>query len=167
MSTTPDQRQRSTQEELEERYEKAADLLAEGHPGRSIVQLLTQEYKVTPQQARKYVREGRLLLTESVGVDNRAGMFSQVFSGLQTDRLAAPSEGNITAAVAASKTMVQMLGQLGQLDPMRDFEQQFMRAASPFMNNNKGTIPRTSIDLSTLDEEMQKLMAELPEEPPF
>ena len=163
----PGQRQRSTQEELEERYEKAADLLAEGHPGRSIVQQLTQEYKVTPQQARKYVREGRLLLTESVGVDNRAGMFSQVFSGLQTDRLAAHSEGNITAAVAASKTMVQMLGQLGQLDPMRDFEQQFLRAASPFMNNNKGTIPRTSLDLSNLEEEMQNLMAELPEEPPF
>ena len=35
------------------------------------------------------------------------------------------------------------------------------------MNNNKGTIPRTSIDLSALDEEMQKLMSELPEEPPF
>ena len=32
MSTEPEQRQRSTQEELEERYEKAADLLAEGHP---------------------------------------------------------------------------------------------------------------------------------------
>ena len=60
-----------------------------------------------------------------------------------------------------------MLGQLGQLDPMRDFEQQFMRAASPFMNNNKGTIPRVSVDLSALDEEMQNLMAELPEEPPF
>jgi hypothetical protein len=163
----PGQRQRSTQEELEERYEKAADLLAEGHPGRSIVQQLTQEFKVTPQQARKYVREGRLLLTESVGVDNRAGMFSQVFSGLQTDRLEAHRDGNITAAVAASKTMVQMLGQLGQLDPMRDFEQQFMRAASPFMNNNKGTIPRASVDLSALDEEMQNLMAELPEEPPF
>lgn len=170
MPNESDQRNRSTQEELEERYEKAADLLAEGHPGRSIVQLLTQEYKVTPQQARKYVREGRLLLTESVGVDNRAGMFSQVFSGLQTDRLAAHSEGNITAAVAASKTMVQMLGQLGQLDPMRDFEDQFMRAASPFMNNNKGTIPRTSVDLSDFDidrEKMQRLMAEVPEEPPF
>ena len=63
--------------------------------------------------------------------------------------------------------MVQMLGQLAQLDPMRDFEEQFLRAASPFMNNNKGTIPRTSVDLFALDEEMQKLMTELPEEVPF
>jgi hypothetical protein len=35
------------------------------------------------------------------------------------------------------------------------------------MNNNKGTIPRASLDLSNLEEEMQNLMAELPEEPPF
>jgi hypothetical protein len=156
---------RSTQEELDDRHEAAADLLAEGWPGRSVVKQLSTKYKVTPQTARSYVREGRKLLIESVGVENRASMFSQVFSGLQIDRMEARHSGNSSAAVGASKAMVQMLKQLADIDPMRDFENKFMETVAPGLNNNRGSIPRASIaDLEVLSEQFD---SDIPEEPPF
>jgi hypothetical protein len=156
---------RSTQEELEERYETAADLLAEGWPGRSVVKQLAMKYKVTPQQARSYVRKGRELLVESVGVENRASMFSQVFAGLQLDRMEARHNGNSSAAVGASKAMVQMLKQLSDIDPMRDFENKFMETVAPGLNNNRGSIPRVSIE--ELEELAKRFDSDIPEEPPF
>jgi len=139
---------RSTKEELLDRYEQAASLLAEGWPGHAVVSQLTQRFDVTPQQARTYVREGRKLLIESVGVENRACMFAQVFTGLQLDRMEARQNGNSSAAVGASKAMVQLLKQLTEIDPMRDFETAFMTAVAPHLNNNKGSIPREKIDLN-------------------
>jgi hypothetical protein len=156
---------RSTQEELEERYETAADLLAEGWPGRSVVKQLAMKYKVTPQQARSYVRKGRELLVESVGVENRASMFSQVCAGLQLDRMEARHNGNSSAAVGASKAMVQMLKQLSDIDPMRDFENKFMETVAPGLNNNRGSIPRVSIE--ELEELAKRFDSDIPEEPPF
>lgn len=156
---------RSTQEELDDRHEAAADLLAEGWPGRAVVKQLSAKYNVTPQTARSYVREGRKLLIESVGVENRASMFSQVFSGLQMDRMEARHNGNSSAAVGASKAMVQMLKQLADIDPMRDFENKFMETVAPGLNNNRGSIPRVSIeDLEVLSE---RFNPGIPEEPPF
>ena len=139
---------RSTKEELLDRHEQAANLLAEGWPGHSVVDQLSKRFDVTPQQARTYVREGRKLLIESIGVENRAALFAQVFTGLQIDRMEARKEGNRTAAVSASKAMVQMLNQLPKIDPMRDFENAFMTAVAPHLSNNKESIPREKIDLS-------------------
>lgn len=144
---------RSTKEELLDRYEQAANLLAEGWPGCAVVSQLSQRFDVTPQQARTYVREGRKLLIESIGVENRAALFAQVFTGLQIDRMEARKEGNRTAAVSASKAMVQMLNQLPKIDPMRDFENAFMTAVAPHLNNNKDSIPREKIDLHQDNEE--------------
>ena len=49
---------RSTNAETEARCEEAADLLAEGHPGRWVVKHLATKYNVSPQSARAYVRKG-------------------------------------------------------------------------------------------------------------
>jgi hypothetical protein len=138
---------RCTKEELLDRYEQAANLLAEGWPGHAVVAQLSKRFDVTPQQARTYVREGRKLLIESVGVENRASMFAQVFTGLQMDRMEARQNGNSSAAVGASKAMVQLLKQLSEIDPMRDFENAFMVAVAPHLNNGKGSIPREKIDI--------------------
>jgi hypothetical protein len=92
-------------------------------------------------------------------------MFSQVFSGLQIDRMEARHSGNSSAAVGASKAMVQMLKQLADIDPMRDFENKFMETVAPGLNNNRGSIPRASIaDLEVLSEQFD---SDIPEEPPF
>ena len=137
---------RSTKEELLDRCEQAANLLAEGWPGHAVVEQLSKRFNVSQQQARNYVREGRKLLIESIGVENRAALFAQVFTGLQVDRMEARKDGNRAAAVSASKAMVQMLTQLPKIDPMRDFENAFMTAVVPHLDNGKGSIPREKID---------------------
>lgn len=144
---------RSTKEELLDRNEQAANLLAEGWPGHAVVEQLSKRFNVSQQQARSYVRAGRQLLIESIGVENRAALFAQVFTGLQVDRMEARADGNRTAAVSASKAMVQMLNQLPKIDPMRDFENAFMTAVAPHLDNGKGSIPREKIDLQQDTEE--------------
>jgi hypothetical protein len=140
-----EQRNRCTKAQLQERQEKACDLLAEGWPSHAVVKQLSTDYNVTEQQARDYVRCGRQLLIEAVGVEDRAAMFAQVLTNLQLDRMEARQAGNSSAAVGASKAMVQLLRQLGEIDPMRDFERAFMEAAAvkpPKMDK----IPRVSIN---------------------
>ena len=133
---------RSTAEELGTRIEEAADLLSEGWPGRYVVKTLAEKHQVSHQQARKYVREGRHLLVESVAPQDRAAMFSQVLACLQQDRMDAKEAGNISAQVGASKAMVNHLKQIAHIDPMRDWEQAFVEAASA---TSLGKIPRSAI----------------------
>ena len=133
---------RATKEELQARYEEAADLLAEGFPGRVVVKKLAEKFSVTPQQARTYVREGEKLAKEAVPVHDRAFLFAQTFAGLQADRIDARDAGNINAQVGASKQLVQMLKLISDIDPMRDFETAFMHAAAPNLNNNRGKFER-------------------------
>ena len=133
---------RATKQEIEARIEEAADLLAEGFPGRTIVKKLAEKYDVTPQQARAYVRDAKQLVIESVPCQNRAFLFAQTFAALQADRLDAREAGNINAQVGASKQLVQMLKLVADIDPMRDFETAFMQAAAPNLNNNRGKLER-------------------------
>lgn len=163
---------RSTNAETEARCEEAADLLAEGHPGRWVVKHLATKYDVSPQAARAYVRKGEQLAKESVPVHDRAFLFAQTFAGLQADRMDARSAGNINAQVGASKQLVQMLKLISDIDPMRDFEDAFMRAAASHLNNGKGKVPRVSVnapaeDLLLSREELDQMNNETPEEAPF
>ena len=57
---------RSTNEELQERYEFAAQLIGKGHSRSQIVKTLVEEYDVTPQQARTYKREGTKIFRETI-----------------------------------------------------------------------------------------------------
>lgn len=141
---------RSTKEEYSQRCEDAADLLAEGWPGRAVVKKLVEKYGISPRQARNYVKEGESLAKESVPVHDRAFLFAQTFAGLQADRMDAREAGNINAQVGASKQLVQMLKLISDIDPMRDFETAFMRAAAPHLNNNRGSIPRESVSIATV-----------------
>ena len=137
---------RCTKEEFDSRCEEAADLLAEGYPGRVVVRKLVTKFTVSARQARNYVREGERLAKESVPVHDRAFLFAQTFAGLQADRIDARESSNINAQVGASKQLVQMLKLLADIDPMRDFENAFMHAAASHLNNGRGSIPRVSVD---------------------
>jgi hypothetical protein len=148
-SSFEQQRKRSTKEEYAQRCEDAADLLAEGYPGRVVVKKLTEKFDVTPQQARSYVREGEKLAKEAVPVHDRAFLFAQTFAGLQADRIAAREAGNINAQVGASKQLVQMLKLISEIDPMRDFENAFLRAVAPNLSKGNEPIPRESITIAT------------------
>ena len=145
---------RSTNEQLLERQEEAANLLSEGWPGRHVVKTLAEKYGVSPKQARSYVREGRQLLVESVAPQDRAFMFAQVLTCLQQDRMDAKEAGNISAQVGASKAMVNHLKQIAHIDPMRDFEHAFIEAAA----RQTGRPPRTHI---IKEERAQRLEQEL------
>ena len=144
--------QRSTKAEYSSRCEEAADLLAAGHPGRSVVKKLTIKYSVSSRQAREYVRDGQRLTAESVPVFDRAFLFAQTFAGLQADRLDAKDLGNINAQVGASKQLVQMLKLIPEIDPMRDFETAFMHAAAPYTKTNLGPIPKVKISTQKREE---------------
>jgi hypothetical protein len=138
---TTDAQHRSTQRELRERHEQACDMLSEGWPAHYIVKKLASLYNVSPQQAREYVRKGRTILAQSIGMDNRAALFAQVFTGLQQDRMDAREAGNHSAATGASKAMAQLLRTLGDIDPMRDFENEFQL----MKRMHTRPIPRVSI----------------------
>lgn len=166
---------RSTKEEFTTRCEEAADLLSEGYPGQAVVKKLSARYGVSQRQARTYVKEGERLAKESVPVHDRAFLFAQTFACLQADRMDARDAGNINAQVGASKQLVQMLKLISDIDPMRDFEDAFMHAVAPHLNNNKGKMPRAPIgskleeaDNGLLDEEeLARLSLDVPEEAPF
>ena len=57
---------RSTNAELQDKYEFAAQLIGEGHSKSQIVKTLVEKYDVTPQQARTYKKEGAKLFKETI-----------------------------------------------------------------------------------------------------
>ena len=69
--------QRSTNAELEQRYERAADLLSRGTPNHQVVKMLAEEFEVSERQARDYVAKGKELLVESVDPKEKTFMIIQ------------------------------------------------------------------------------------------
>ena len=99
--------QRSTNAELEQRYERAADLLSRGTPSQLVVKMLAEQYEVTERQAREYVSQGKTLLVQSVDPAEKTFMICQTMECLKEDRLAAREAGNLSAAVGASKGLIK------------------------------------------------------------
>ena len=98
---------RATNAELEQRSERAADLLSRGTPSQLVVKMLAQEYEVTERQARDYVSQGKALLVKSVDPEDKTFMICQTMECLKEDRLAARDAGNLSAAVGASKGLIK------------------------------------------------------------
>tara|TARA_B100000214_G_scaffold288254_1_gene217824 strand:- start:353 stop:889 length:537 start_codon:yes stop_codon:yes gene_type:complete len=98
---------RATNAELEQRSERAADLLSRGTPSQLVVKMLAQEYEVTERQARDYVSQGKTLLVKSVDPEDKTFMICQTMECLKEDRLAAREAGNLSAAVGASKGLIK------------------------------------------------------------
>ena len=107
---------RSTNEQMEERVNYAADQLAKGERSMVIVKKLAKKYSVSPQQARDYVREGRKVLTDSIAPNDRAFIFSKVMSCLEQDRLDARDQENLKEQGKATGGMVKMVGMLTTID---------------------------------------------------
>ena len=99
--------QRSTNAELEQRYERAADLLSRGTPNHQVVKMLAEEFEVSERQCRDYVAAGKDLLVESVSPEDKTFMICQTMECLKEDRLAARDANNLSAAVGASKALIK------------------------------------------------------------
>ena len=156
---------RATNAELEQRSERAADLLSRGTPSQLVVKMLAQEYEVTERQARDYVSQGKSLLVKSVDPEDKTFMICQTMECLKEDRLAAREAGNLSAAVGASKGLIKTTELLikhqreDEWEKMWDEEldqdtkeafKEWIKAGMP--KAKTGKIPRQSIsDLDRMD----------------
>ena len=86
---------RSTNEQIQERVNFAADELAKGKRAMDISKKLASKYSVSIQQARDYVRLSKTN-TNSIYISKRSCIyFSKVMSCLEQDRLDARKEENL------------------------------------------------------------------------
>ena len=120
---------RSTNEELQEKYEFAAQLIGEGHSKSQIVKTLVEKYSVTPQQARTYKREGSKIFRETIYEPEEEGNnrttvadaieleFFVIGDNLKEDRIRAAEDGNWTAVASINKTRLKHIDMARVIDP--------------------------------------------------
>ncbi len=150
---------RSTDEEITLRQEKAAELLSSGWPPAIVVKELSSTYKVSPQQARDYVRKGKELVQEAFDLSDVKWHFTSIMNDLQIDHMKAIEANNINAAIGASKARVNHFKQISNIDPMgcwnSEVEAEFNSFVSDRLAPRKGKIPKRRLhgDLDLLDKE--------------
>tara|TARA_R100000008_G_scaffold86152_1_gene78123 strand:+ start:1229 stop:1795 length:567 start_codon:yes stop_codon:yes gene_type:complete len=156
--------ERATKQQLEERRELAAEFLAKGWPANEVVNHLAATYNVTAQQARSYVREGKVLVLELLDEGDIKFEFYSCLNDLKRDRLDAREAGNFSAAVGATKARVKLLEQLPSIDPGGCWGAEIQNSFNEFVKDRlspaTGKIPKESImkkvklgkDLDRLDE---------------
>ena len=113
---------RSTNEELQERYEFAAQLIGRGQSKSLIVEALVEKYGVTPQQARTYKREGAKIFKETIYEDGTVAdavelEYFVILDNLKEDRLRAIDAENLTAVASINKTRLKLVDMARTLDP--------------------------------------------------
>lgn len=114
----PPMAERSTGEQMQQRYETAAELLAAGWSPAAVACQLSDRYHVTRKQARHYVAKGRAILSSSYGIgDLCESVLTQTLSQLQTVAVEAQQNGNYPAAVGALRTITRILEISAKLQP--------------------------------------------------
>ena len=114
--------QRSTNEQIQERVNFAADELAKGKRAMDISKKLASKYNVSIQQARDYVRQAKPILTQSISPNDRAFIFSKVMSCLEQDRLDARKEENLKEQTKSTGGMVKMVSLLTSIDQVGSWD---------------------------------------------
>ena len=113
---------RSTNEQIQERVNFAADELAKGKRAMDISKKLASKYNVSIQQARDYVRQSKPILTQSISPNDRAFIFSKVMSCLEQDRLDARKEENLKEQTKSTGGMVKMVSLLTSIDQVGSWD---------------------------------------------
>ena len=113
---------RSTNEQIQERVNFAADELAKGKRAMDISKKLASKYNVSIQQARDYVRQAKPILTQSISPNDRAFIFSKVMSCLEQDRLDARKEENLKEQTRSTGGMVKMVSLLTSIDQVGSWD---------------------------------------------
>ena len=113
---------RSTNEQIQERVNFAADELAKGKRAMDISKKLASKYNVSIQQARDYVRQAKPILTQSISPNDRAFIFSKVMSCLEQDRLDARKEENLKEQTKSTGGMVKMVSLLTSIDQVGSWD---------------------------------------------
>ena len=147
---------RSTNEQIQERDNFAADELAKGKRAMDISKKLASKYNVSIQQARDYVRQAKPKLTQSISPNDRAFIFSKVMSCLEQDRLEARKEENLKEQTKSTGGMVKMVSlltsidQVGSCDSARETEGDYLfRNFSEVARKKKKYADLDSLDNTT------------------
>ena len=150
---------RSTNEELQERYEFAAQLIGEGHSRSQLVKALVEEYEVTPQQARTYKREGAKIFKETIYEDGTVSdavelEYFVILDNLKEDRLRAAEDENWTAVASINKTRLKLVDMARTIDPGSSWDKElddyYVQACKEHIDDKlkprSGKIPRKPIN---------------------
>ena len=147
---------RSTNEQIQERVNFAADELAKGKRAMDISKKLASKYNISIQQARDYVRQAKPILTQSISPNDRAFIFSKVMSCLEQDRLDARKDENLKEQTRSTGGMVKMVSlltsidQVGSWDSARESEGDYLfRNFSEIARKKKKYGDLDSLDNST------------------
>ena len=149
---------RSTNEELQERYEFAAQLIGRGQSKSLIVEALVEKYGVTPQQARTYKREGAKIFKETIYEDGTVAdavelEYFVILDNLKEDRLRAIDAENLTAVASINKTRLKLVDMARTIDPGSSWDKElddyYVQACKEHIDDKlkprTGKIPRKPI----------------------
>ena len=149
---------RSTNEELQERYEFAAQLIGRGQSKSLIVEALVEKYGVTPQQARTYKREGAKIFKETIYEDGTVAdavelEYFVILDNLKEDRLRAIDAENLTAVASINKTRLKLVDMARTIDPGSSWDKElndhYVQLCKEYIDDKlkprSGKIPRKPI----------------------
>jgi len=148
---------RSTNEQIQERVNFAADELAKGKRAMDISKKLASKYNVSIQQARDYVRQAKPILTQSISPNDRAFIFSKVMSCLEQDRLDARKEENLKEQTKSTGGMVKMVSLLTSIDQVGSWDSA-IESEGDYLFRNFSEIARKKKkhgDLDSLDNNIE------------
>ena len=148
---------RSTNEQIQERVNFAADELAKGKRAMDISKKLAFKYNVSIQQARDYVRQAKPILTQSISPNDRAFIFSKVMSCLEQDRLDARKEENLKEQTRSTGGMVKMVSLLTSIDQVGSWDSA-IESEGDYLFRNFSEIARKKKkhgDLDSLDNNIE------------
>ena len=149
---------RSTNEQIQERVNFAADELAKGKRAMDISKKLASKYNVSIQQARDYVRQAKPILTQSISPNDRAFIFSKVMSCLEQDRLDARKEENLKEQTKSTGGMVKMVSLLTSIDQVGSWDSA-IESEGDYLFRNFSEVARKKKkygDLDSLDNNTDK-----------
>jgi len=144
---------RATKGEQELRVQEACKMLTIKVPPSHIVRHMAEKYELSLQQARDYVRQAKALLLEAFDLEDVKWQYMSIMESLQEDRLDAREANNYSAAVGATKAMINLLKQLPSIDPAgcwgAEIQANFSSFVSDRLSPKTGKIPREKISNRT------------------
>ncbi len=144
---------RATKDEQEQRVQEACTMLSVKVPPSHIVRQMAEKYDLSLQQARDYVRQAKGLLLEAFDLEDVKWQYMSIMESLQEDRIDAREANNYSAAVGATKAMINLLKQLPSIDPAGCWGAEIQAEFSSYVNDRlapkTGKIPREKISNRT------------------
>ena len=144
---------RATKDEQEQRVQEACTMLSVKVPPSHIVRHMAQKYDISLQQARDYVRQAKALLLEAFDKEDVKWQYMSIMECCLEDRQDAREANNYSAAVGATKAMINLLKQLPSIDPAgcwgAEIQADFSSYVSDRLAPKTGKIPREKISNRT------------------